>query len=133
MALLVFSDKCQHCQEILKYVQGQPALQPILRFWNVTTQGVPSQKIKRVPTLVTNDGKMMVGAEVKAWLESMVPVQFESFDSVDFAYNLDGTDANENMFEMSNYGASLQPIITPELEEKINSSVTSAYQKRSGA
>lgn len=132
MALLVYSDKCHHCQEILKYVQGQSALQPILRFWNVTTQGVPSQKIKRVPTLVTNEGKMMVGSEVKSWLESMVPVQFESFDSIDYAFNLDGTEINNNLFETANYGASLQPIITPDLEEKINSSVSTAYQKRSG-
>lgn len=132
MALLVFSDKCHHCQEILKYIQGQSALQPVLRFWNVSTQGVPSQKIKRVPTLVTNEGKMMVGAEVKTWLESMVPVEFQSYDSVDFAYNLDGSDGNDGLFEMSNYGASLQPIITPELEEKINSTVSTAYQKRSG-
>ena len=60
MALLVYSDKCQWSQEILVYIKTQPALIEVIRFWNVNTQGVPSKQITRVPTLVTNDGKMHV-------------------------------------------------------------------------
>jgi hypothetical protein len=131
MALLVFSDRCHHCHDILKYIQGQPALQSIIRFWNVTTQGIPHKKITRVPTLVTDEGKMFIGSEVRNWLESMTPFEFESFDSTDFTYNIDGSDTNDFHFQIEKYGTQLQPHITPELEEKINSNPSQAYQKRS--
>ena len=133
MALLVFSDRCNYCQDVLKYVQTEPALQSILRFWNVTTDGIPSKKITRVPTIVTNDGKMMVGSEVRAWLESMVPSDVESFNSNNFTFNLDGSDTSDSVFELEKYGASLQPRLTPELEARISSDTSSAYQKRSAA
>ena len=128
MALLVYSEKCKWSQEILLYIKTQPALLEVVRFWNVNTQGVPSAKITRVPTLVTNDGKMCVGKEVKAWLESMVPCDFECWDTGGKCSNLDGTD-DPYFFEIERYGESLQPRITPELEEKIGGSVQDAYQK----
>ena len=128
MALLVYSEKCKWSQEILLYIKTQPALLEIVRFWNVNTQGVPSTKITRVPTLVTNDGKMCVGKEVKAWLESMVPCDFECWDNGGQCSNLDGTE-EPDFFEIERYGESLQPRITPELEEKIGGSVQDAYQK----
>ena len=115
-------------QEILLYIKTQPALLEIVRFWNVNTQGVPSAKITRVPTLVTNDGKMCVGKEVKAWLESMVPCDFECWDSGGICSNLDGSD-EPGFFEIDRYGESLQPRITPELEERIGGNVQDAYQK----
>jgi hypothetical protein len=133
MALLVYSDKCKYSQEIIGFIKTQPALIEIIRFHNVSTNGVPSKKITRVPTLVTNEGKMCVGAEVKAWLESMVPTDFESWDcSGDFCQNLDGSET-PSLFELDKYGESLQPILTPELEAKISMNITDAYQaKRSG-
>jgi hypothetical protein len=133
MALLVFSDKCPYCQEVLKFVQGEPSLQPILRFWNVTAQGVPHKKVTRVPTLVTDEGKMMVGSEVKAWLESMIPTDVSSFDNSNFTFNLDGSDSNDMIFNMDKYGESLEPRMTAELRAKISSDPTVAYQKRSNA
>jgi hypothetical protein len=128
MALLVYSDKCRWSQEILGYIKTQPALLEIVRFWNINEQGgVPSKRITRVPTLVTNDGKMLVGKEVQAWLESMVPCDFESWDAGTGA-NLDGSE-NPGMFEIERYGESLQPRLTPELEAKIGGDVQDAYQK----
>jgi hypothetical protein len=120
MALLVYSDKCKWSQEILLYLE-------IVRFWNINDQGIPSKKITRVPTLVTNDGKMLVGKEVQAWLESMVPCDFESWDS-GVGANLDGTE-NPGLFEFDRYGESLQPRLTPELEARIGGDVQDAYQK----
>jgi hypothetical protein len=131
MALLVFSDRCHHCHDLLKYIQAQPALQPILRLWNVTTQGNPHKKITRVPTLVTDQGKMFVGSEVRNWLESMTPCEIESFDENDYTFNIDGSDTREDLFSLDKYGRQLQPVITPELEEKINTNPSQAYQKRS--
>lgn len=127
MALLVYSDKCKWSQDTMTYIKTQPALLEIVRFWNVNDQGLPSKKITRVPTLVTNDGKMLVGQEVMAWLESMVPCEFESWDA-GAGSNLDGTDT-PGMFEFDRYGESLQPRLTPELEARIGGDVQDAYQK----
>ena len=130
MALLVYSDKCKHSQGIIAYIKTQPSLLEIVRFHNVSTHGVPSTKITRVPTLVTNEGKMCVGGEVKTWLESMIPTDFCSWDAAGgMCTNIDGTDTNDNFFEMSKYGESLEPIWSEELEQKISMSVTDAYQK----
>ena len=130
MALLVYSDKCSFCTDTLNYIKTQPELLQILRFHNVSTNGVPSQRITRVPTLVTNEGKMCVGAEVKAWLTSMIPTDFESWDcSGGLCQNLDGSD-NPGLFELDHYGESLQPILTPELEARINMSVNDAYHAK---
>jgi hypothetical protein len=127
MALLVYSDKCKWSQDTLTYIKTQPALIEIVRFWNINEQGLPTKKITRVPTLVTNDGKMLVGQEVMAWLESMVPCEFESWDA-GAGSNLDGTDT-PGMFEFDRYGESLQPRLTPELEARIGGDVQDAYQK----
>jgi hypothetical protein len=127
MALLVYSEKCQYSHEIINYVKSQPALINIVRFHNVVTHGVPSKQITRTPTLVTNEGKLLIGREVKNWLESMVPVEFGSWDtSPDFCSNLDGSECHTNMFELDRYGESLQPELTPELELRITRSVNDA-------
>jgi hypothetical protein len=39
---------------------------------------------------------------------------------------LDGTD-DDSIFDLSNYGQSLQPAMTPELQAKISKSVAEAY------
>lgn len=129
MALLVFSDKCKFSIEIIEFIKSQPVLTDIIRFHNISTGGVPSKQITRVPTLVTNEGKMCVGKEVKAWLDSMIPVEFESWDSGGMCANLDGTEESCSLFDMNRYGESLQPNLTPDLEEKINLGVMDAYQK----
>jgi hypothetical protein len=128
MALLVFSDKCKWSVETIQYIKTQPALIEIVRFWNVNTQGLPSKQVTRVPTLVTNDGKMHVGKEVRAWLESMVPCEFESWSDDRMCSNLDGTD-NPSLFELDRYGESLQPKVTPEIEARIAMSVQDAFQQ----
>ena len=129
MALLVYSDKCKWSADIMNFIKTQPALIEIVRFHNINTQGVPSKKITRVPTLVTNEGQMLVGAEVKNWLVSMIPNDFDSWDGTgNLCSNLDGTE-NECLFDLEKYGESLQPMMTADLEEKISMNVTEAMQK----
>jgi len=41
--------------------------------------------------------------------------------------SLEESENNKQMFGLDNYGMSLQPSMTPELEEKINRSVSDAY------
>jgi hypothetical protein len=130
MALLVFSDKCSHSLDVISFIRSHPALIQIVRFHNVNTHGVPSKKIVRVPTLVTNDGQMLVGAEVKTWLTNTIPCEFENFESTGpSTSNFDGSEeASGSMFGLDRYGETLQPILTPELEEKIGRNVSEAYQ-----
>ena len=129
MALLVYSDKCKWSMDTIQFIKSQPALIEIVRFHNISTQGVPSKKITKVPTLVTNSGDMKVGGEVREWLVSMIPSDFESWEvGPSYASNLDGSETG-GLFELDRYGQSLQPRLTPELEARISMSVMDAYQK----
>lgn len=128
--MLVYSDRCQHSQKILRTIQENPALLKVLQFHNVTVRGVPNKNVTRVPTLLTQDGKILVGQEVKAWVESMIPVEeFGSVDSFKGTAMLDESDTQGagDMFDLDMYGASLAPVMTQELEEKINKKVQDAY------
>lgn len=130
MATLVYSDRCQYSAQVIRLIQENPALIKVMRFHNVTTHGVPDRQVTRVPTLLTNDGKILVGIEVKAWVDSMAPVEIvEANDSFGPATSsLDGTDSEiGSMFDLDRYGSSLAPNMTPELEQKINRKVQDAY------
>jgi hypothetical protein len=129
MATLVYSDRCQYSAQIIQLIQENPALIKVMRFHNVTTHGIPDKQVTRVPTLLTNDGKLLVGLEVKSWVESMAPVEnVEARDSYGPATtSLDGADEVGDMFDLDRYGASLAPTMTPELEKKINRKVQDAY------
>jgi|APCry1669189534_1035231.scaffolds.fasta_scaffold00597_8 hypothetical protein len=129
MALLVYSDKCRFSGQLMEYIKTQPSLNEVIRYHNVTTLGVPSKKITKVPTLVTNEGVMKVGGDIKPWLESMIPFEFDAWDaSAGLCSSIDGTE-NSSLFEFDNFGQQLQPEITPELEAKISSNITDAMAK----
>ena len=133
MALLVFSDKCQYCFDVLNIVKQNPSLGQMLRFHNVTTQGRPkTEKVTRVPTLITADGQILVGAEVKNWLESMIPQEIEMWEgSGVFCATLDGGEGGPDMFSLDAYGSSMQPQLTAELKDKISKDPKEAYQLKS--
>ena len=127
MATLVYSDRCVHSMEIIKFIQETPALKPLLRFHNITKQGIPSKSIKRVPTLVTSDNKMLVGGEVKQWLMSMLPCEFSEFEGWGpSTANLDNSEP-DSFFNLDSYGESLKPVVSPELQARIDASVSDAY------
>jgi len=135
MALLVFSDKCQYSFELLNYIKANPTLGPMIRYHNVSTHGRPANpNIKRVPTLVTVDGNILVGAEVRNWLESMIPVEIENWSSGGITTaTLDGGEGGRDMFELESYGMSMQPILTSELKAKLSKDVKDAYASGVGA
>jgi hypothetical protein len=132
MALLIYSNRCSHSQEILQFVDKHAQLKQVIRLHDVNTMGIPPQyrqKITRVPTLLTKDGRFLVGKEAKAWLASILPEPVIS--SCDMygrctMTNLDGS-ADGNFFSLDNYGQSLQPPMTEELQKKINASVSDAF------
>lgn len=132
-ALLVYSDKCSHCKDVISYVNSNPQLTQIVRYHNVNTLGIPPQyqkQITRVPTLLTKNSKILVGKEIKQWLSSLLPVEFTScsLGGVGFgSTSLDGAEEDGDMFCLDNYGQSLQPAITPELQARISQSVNDAF------
>ena len=129
MVLLIYSERCKYCNDIIMYVRSQPALLTLVRFHNVNTHGVPNG-LTRVPTLISDDGTSVVGGDVKSYLEGLLPVNIESAilgSEISSTY-LDGSVDFNNFFTNDSFGASLAPPMTPELEEKIKRNVQDAYQ-----
>lgn len=131
MSLLIFSPKCTHSMELVNYISRNAQLKQLVHFHNVNVLGIPPQyrgKITRVPTMLTKNGKILVGKEIQNWLESLLPVQ--ELETCGFGKcemtTLDGESSTE-LFGLDQYGRSLQPAMTPELEAKISRSVTDAY------
>ena len=129
MALLVFSDRCQYSFELLNFIKSNPTLGPMIRYHNVSTQRRPANpQVKRVPTLVTSDGNILVGGEVRNWLESMIPVEIENWSAGGIlTASIDGGDGGPDMFELDSYGTSMQPMVTAELKAKMSKDVKDAY------
>jgi hypothetical protein len=74
--------------------------------------------------MLTKNGKILVGKEIHNWLESLLPVQeLETcgFGGIDSS-TLNG-ESTKDMFGLDDYGISLQPAMTPELEAKISRKV----------
>lgn len=131
MSLLIYSPKCSHSLDIIDYIKRRPQISQLVNYHNVNIQGIPPQyahKITRVPTLLTKNGKFLVGNEIKNWLESLLPNN--DIGSCDFGMcsmtTLDG-EGNSDIFGLDDYGRSLQPPMTAELEEKINRDVSQTY------
>lgn len=127
MSLLIFSPNCSHSMETLNYINKHETLRQIVNLHNINSMGIPPKfrnKITRVPTMLTQNGKLLVGAEIKAWLESLLPVQ--ELESCEFGFSgmtsLDG-EGTDNIFSLDSYGQSLQPAMTAELQEKISKDV----------
>tara|TARA_B110000858_G_scaffold29877_1_gene32326 strand:+ start:232 stop:648 length:417 start_codon:yes stop_codon:yes gene_type:complete len=127
MSLLVYSPKCKHSVEVINFIKKHQELQQIVQYHNVTVAGIPPEfrtKITRVPTMLTKNGKILVGREIHNWLESLLPAQeLETcgFGGIDSS-TLDG-ESTQDMFGLDDYGISLQPAMTPELEAKISRKV----------
>jgi hypothetical protein len=131
MSLLIFSPKCKYSVEIVEFISRHEQLKQIVNFHDVNARGVPPKykmQIKRVPTMLTKNGKILVGQEIHNWLESLLPVDELApcgFGSCDMS-TLDG-ESNSSIFALDEYGRSLQPPMTPELEAKISRSVADGY------
>ena len=132
-SLLIYSPNCQHSIECLKFMDKHEQLKQVIRLHNVNVMGIPPQyrsKITRVPTALTRDGKMLVGAEVKKWLNTLVPPPvITNCDLVGGCgmSSLEGGDNDDNMFSLDSYGQSIEPPMTAELQAKINKDVTTAF------
>lgn len=126
--MLIFSEKCPYCMEVLNFIKEHPVLIPIVKTHNINRQGVP-EGIKRVPMIVTSTGEKHTGIEVLRWLEAMIPTNFEG----GWCSNCSGTSFDEPFdeigdgFPLDAYGISLSPPMTKDLQRKIDKSVNEAY------
>mgnify|MGYP006268143149 CR=1 FL=1 len=132
MATLVYSERCKYSIDIIKFIHENPILGRIVQFHDIAIHGVPKH-IERVPTLVTTQGNYIIGGDIKQWLIQMIPQP--EIESQGPSMSLAGFDspgdewASQDMFCIDDYGRSLQPMITPDLEMKINTSVQDAFKK----
>lgn len=131
MSLLIYSPRCKHSMDVIEYVNKHPQLKQLVHYHNVNTQGVPPNyrnKINRVPTMLTKNGKVLVGNEIKNWLDSLLPAkeitQVGLGGMACSMTSLDGGGGVSDMFSLDDYGRTLQPPMTKELEEKINRDVS---------
>ena len=73
--------------------------------------------------MLTKNGKVLVGNEIKNWLDSLLPAKEVTQAGLGgFACgmtSLDGGGGVSDMFSLDDYGRTLQPPMTKELEEKI--------------
>tara|TARA_R110002072_G_scaffold245573_8_gene404860 strand:+ start:563 stop:979 length:417 start_codon:yes stop_codon:yes gene_type:complete len=132
--ILIYSPKCKHCVDIIGFIQSKQEFKNIVTFHNATTLGIPSQfrsKITVVPTMITKNSKFLTGAEIKQWLLSLIPTDISNhtFSQGCSLSSIDNDDTEDGLFNISNYGQSLQPAITPEIEKRINQSVMEAYNE----
>ena len=133
MSLLIYSPQCNHSLDIIDYIGKHAQLKQIVKYHNINALGIPPQyknKITRVPTMLTKNGKLLVGNEIRNWLESLLPVK--ELETCNFGgcstTTLDG-EGSGDLFGLDDYGVTLQPAMTAELENKINQSVSDAYSK----
>ena len=136
MSLLVYSPKCSHSNDLIDYLNRHPEFKNHVKFHNINTHGLPQQmrtKVKSVPTLLTNNGKILVGREIKNWFDSLLPNK--EIRNCDFSggkcsfASLDDDDDDDfgSGFSIDSYGQSLQPAMTPELQQRITMDVKDAY------
>jgi hypothetical protein len=133
IALLLYSNNCKHSRDLLNFLQQTPQFNNLITFHDVNRLGVPpqyKQQIRSVPTMLTKNGKLLVGGEIKQWLTSLMPCELSNFSfqgrGGGFGSSLDDDD-DCDLFSLDSYGQSLQPAMTPELEQKINQNVSEAY------
>ena len=131
MATLVYSDRCKYCADIIQYIRENPILGRVVGFHDIA-RGIP-KGVDRVPTLITSQGNMILGGDIKEWLYNMIPQP--EVESLGPSMSLAGYDNTaddvvpSDMFDIDDYGRPLQPMITPDLERKINASVQDAFKR----
>ena len=125
MSLLIYSNKCQHSNKLIEFLNKNQQLKNVIKLHCIDTHGVPPEYknyIKSVPTIVTHKKQILVGQECKTWLESLLPpVEIGHCSLSGSGCNFGSIDGNESLdgfFELDNYGVSLQPSNTPQIHEK---------------
>jgi hypothetical protein len=125
-AIMLYSPRCEHCLEIFGLLEQCP-FKDSIKYQDIHKEPIPEEYRKvltHVPGIITEDGRLLMGLEVKQWVLALMPTEVESFDHLKLA----SFDGNPNivpgLFDIESYGAPLAPPMTPELESKINKKIT---------
>ena len=124
MHVLVLSLRSEHCVNLLEFIKNHEALMSVMKFHDVNKFGVPNG-VDRVPTLICPDGQIMVGSDIKEYLNGFIQSEPEAVTS-GHGFDIDGNEP-DGFFDVNQYGVSLAPKMTPELEKKISMSVQDAF------
>lgn len=127
MNVLIYSLKSDYCVSLLSYIKEHEGLMAIVKLHDVNKSGVPNG-ISRVPSMVTKDGNVIIGGDIREYLEGFIASIPEGLDCARGMCDLGGAEGS-SFFDLDNYGTSLAPKMTPELEARISSDVQDAYQK----
>jgi predicted thioredoxin/glutaredoxin len=122
MATLIYSDQCINCYELIEYIKTKPALHTIVKYHHIN-EGVPNG-VTKVPSLITSDGNLYVGNQVKTYLQSLIPNKIEKFQYGKISSKrLDNQNLGGKYFSVRNYGNN---IINPDPDERVNIPVNDA-------
>lgn len=126
--VLIVSERCQYCIEVINFIKEHPVLIPMIRIHTLEREGVPDG-IQRVPTVITASNEKHVGIEVLRWLETLMPTSFEGVcHASGMCANFDEPpDEVGDKFPLDAYGISLAPPLSKDLKNKIEKSVNEAY------
>ena len=135
-SLLVYSPRCKHSMNIMQFINSHEGIKALVSYHNVNEYGVPEQykkQIKSVPTLLTSNGKILIGMEIIQWFTSLLPAEIENCplgNCSAMPCSIEDETGFDNYFSLDSYGQSLQPIMTEELKAKITQNVSQAYQQK---
>jgi hypothetical protein len=80
--------------------------------------------------MLTKNGKLLVGNEIKQWLGSLLPNEITNCTlsgGMCGLSSLDDEDDDDSVFLLDNYGQSLQPAMTSELQARISQDVSESF------
>jgi hypothetical protein len=111
MATLIYSDRCKHCYDVIAFIKTKPELLNVIRYHDIA-QGVP-QGVTKVPAIITANGQLYSGKQVKAFLYSIAPNKIAGVvlgGKPTLGFSIGKVKSHK-------------PLITPELERKLNRSI----------
>jgi hypothetical protein len=118
MATLVYSDKCKNCYDLIEYIKTKPALHTIVRYQHVE-QGVPNG-VTKVPSLITSDGILYIGNQIKPYLQTLAPDKIEKYQFSKMNIKRLDNQTNGKYFSVNDYG---KRIVSSTSDPRIDRSV----------
>lgn len=122
-AVLIYSDISEPCRAILRFIQDNPVLGPIVQLYDIRDQGPPQDvRLSSVPALITSDRQVIEGrAAVQHWLSTFTYKPVTSYNILK---------KSSGYAPISRVGRNYEPAMTAELERRINMSVEEGLKAR---
>lgn len=124
MATLIFSDRCEYCHDIIRFIQQNPEIRPQIHVHNID-DGIPTG-ISRVPSLMVGQDKILVGQDCKNYLMNMISQEEEPVIGTGVHYvSIDGSGdiSNKQYCDLMDMDKPRAAPMTKEFEEKMRKKV----------